>query len=97
MPVEIAGTTVYTLEEIAEKLDVPVATLRTYVDERRPRATRVGRTFRVTSEALRDFLDPGRARELAEPGPGEEDPFLRVIGIGVDGGLTRHIDQGLYA
>lgn len=95
MSIEIAGTTVYTLEEIASRLQVSVATLRTYVDEGRLRASRVGRSFRVTAEALRDFLDPERPPSRPV-GPPEDDPLLRVIGIGSDGELAHGIDDQLY-
>lgn len=96
MSVEIAGTTVYTLKEISSQLGVSVAALRGYIDEGRLAATRVGRSYRVTEEALRKFLGAGRSTRSEAPAPPAEDPILEVIGLGEDGDLSRDLDDQLY-
>ncbi len=96
MSVEIAGTTLYTLKEISQKLDVSVATLRTYIEQGRLKALRLGRNYRVTQEALKDFLQSPVPASVAAPGPPEDDPILQVVGIGSDGNTTRDLDQELY-
>ena len=96
MSVELAGITLYSLKDLAEKLDVSVATLRSYVEQGRLRAIRVGRSYRVTEEALKAFLQSSSASPAYAPGAPEGDPILQVAGIGEDGGLTRHIDRELY-
>lgn len=96
MPVEIAGTTLYTLQEISQQLQVSLATLRGYIEKGRLHAVRVGRSYRVSEEALRAFLQPVPPGELAPPEDPQADPILRVIGIGEDGTLSRDIDSRLY-
>ena len=96
MSTDIAGTTVYTLKEISEQLDVSVVTLRTYIDEGRLKAVRLGRKYRVTQEALQDFLQSRPATSNDEMGLPEDDPILQVIGIGADGKLTQDMDRELY-
>mgnify|MGYP001180330969 CR=1 FL=1 len=96
MSTDIAGTTVYTLKEISEQLDVSVVTLRTYIDKGRLKAVRLGRKYRVTQEALQDFLQSRPATSNDEMGLPEDDPILQVIGIGADGKLTQDMDRELY-
>lgn len=48
---------VYTLEEIAEMLDVTRRTLYTYVKDGKLKAVKVGRSWRVTEENLREYLN----------------------------------------
>ena len=96
MSTDIAGTTVYTLKEISEQLDVSVVTLRIYIDEGRLKAVRLGRKYRVTQEALQDFLQSRPATSNDEMGLPEDDPILQVIGIGADGKLTQDMDRELY-
>ena len=46
----------YTLEEVAELLHVTRRTLYTYIKAGRIQAVKIGRTWRVTDEALREFV-----------------------------------------
>ena len=96
MSIEIAGTTLYTLKEISEQLDVSVATLRTYIEKGRLKAVRLGRKYRVTQEALQDFLQSPSLASNSAIGPPEDDPILQVIGIGADGKMTQDLDRALY-
>ena len=96
MSVTIAGTTLYTLREVSERMSVSVATLRSYIDSGRLEATRVGREYRVTDEALRSFLGLNPAAPADLPSATEEDPILAVIGLGHDGAMSRDTDEELY-
>ena len=95
MSVELAGITLYDLKDLAARLDVSVPTLRSYIEHGRLQARKVGRSYRVTEEALRAFLQPLSA-PVSSPGAPEDDPILQVAGIGEDGMLTRDIDRELY-
>ena len=57
MSIDIAGTTLYTLKDLAALLEVSVITLRSYIEQGRLQATKIGRSYRVTEEALKAFLD----------------------------------------
>ena len=92
---EIAGTKLYTLKEIAPKLGVSVATLRAYIEQGRLSAFRLGRSYRVTEQSLKDFLHGCPTAPPSSLGPPEDDPILQVIGIGVDGKLTRGLDANV--
>ena len=95
MSVELAGITLYDLKDLAGQLEVSVATLRSYIEQGRLQACKVGRSYRVTEEALKAFLQSSSA-PASTPGPPEDDPILQVAGIGGDGALPRHIDRELY-
>jgi len=58
-------------------------------------ALKVGRSYRVTEEALKAFLQSSSA-PTSSPGAPEDDPILQVAGIGEDGTLTHHINRELY-
>ena len=73
-----------------------MAALRGYIDQGRLQAARVGRSYRVTAEALRAFLHPSSGHQDLQPGRAEDDPVLRVIGIGADGNLSKDPDADLY-
>lgn len=96
MSVELAGITLYNLKDLAAQLDVSVATLRSYIEQGRLQAIKVGRSYRVTEEALKTFLRSSSSPPVCSPGTPEDDPILQVAGIGEDGTLTRHIDRELY-
>lgn len=96
MSIEIAGVKVFTLKDLSEQLGVSVATLRAYVDTGRLEAVRVGRSYRVTEEALRRFLGIREAPSTGPAIPAKEDPILRVIGLGEDGELSRDLDREVY-
>lgn len=95
MPVELAGVRLYDLKEISKKIKLNPVTLRGYIEQRRLEAIKIGRSFRVTEDALRAFLLKYKARPRKRLSP-QNDPFLKVIGIGSDGKLTKDIDKALY-
>ncbi len=58
MPVVIGNLTLYTLDEIEDKLNVSRRTLFTYVKTGRLKAKKFGSTTYVTEDALRDYFNP---------------------------------------
>lgn len=95
MPVELAGIRLYDLREMSKKLNLHPITLRGYIEQGRLEAIKIGRSYRVTEESLQAFLLKYKARPRKRLSP-KNDPFLKVIGIGSDGKLTKDIDKALY-
>lgn len=56
MPVQVAGLRLYTLDELSKILEVNKVTLRGYIEKGRLKAVKIGRSYRVTEEDLREFL-----------------------------------------
>lgn len=56
MAIEIAGLKLYNLDELSKILKVNKVTLRGYIEQGRLKAVKVGRSYRVTEEDLREFL-----------------------------------------
>lgn len=48
---------VYTLEEISEKIKIPVITLRKYLKEGTLKGAKIGKHWRITDEQLKEFID----------------------------------------
>jgi excisionase family DNA binding protein len=93
MPIEVAGLKLYNLDELSKILEVNKVTLRGYIQQGRLEAVKVGRSYRVTEEDLREFL-LRRGRGFSK----EEGIELKEIPTGHLGeikeeSLTR---QGIY-
>jgi len=56
MPVQVAGLKLYNLDELSKILEVNKVTLRGYIEQGRLKAVKIGRSYRVTEEDLREFL-----------------------------------------
>jgi len=54
LPTELKS---WTLAELSNELDVGVLTLRRYIGQGRLRAVKVGKSYRVTANALKEFLE----------------------------------------
>ena len=50
---------VYTLDEVADILKLTKRTLYTYIDEGKLKAVKMGKYWRVSDEALREFISIG--------------------------------------
>lgn len=59
MPNELAGVTLYTLPEIADKLNLTVYTIRNYIKAGKLKAIKMGKSYRVEEAALKEFLLTG--------------------------------------
>ncbi len=93
MPVQIAGLKLCNLDELSKVLMVNRVTLRGYIEQGRLKAVKIGRSYRVTEENLRDFL-LNRGRGLSK----EEGIVMKEIpkghlGLVIDDPLTR---ESLY-
>ena len=55
----MAQIKVYTLDEVAEILQLTKRTLYTYVKEGKLEAVKFGKYWRVSEESLRDFINKG--------------------------------------
>ena len=56
MPVTIADSKLFTVEEVATALEVTPQTLRGYINGGRIEAQRIGRAFLIPEDSLRSFL-----------------------------------------
>lgn len=56
MSIEIAGLKLYDLKELSRILKVNRVTLRGYIEHGRLKAVKVGRSYRVNEENLKEFL-----------------------------------------
>ena len=56
MPVQVAGLKLYNLDELSKILKVNKVTLRGYIQQGRLKAVKIGRSYKVTEEDLREFL-----------------------------------------
>jgi excisionase family DNA binding protein len=63
MPTKIGDLEIYTLQEISEELKVTVKTLRGYIKNGTLKAGKIGKSYRVTSDALKEFLERGLDRK----------------------------------
>lgn len=61
MPVQPGPVPTFTLEQISQRYGVCTRTLRNYIKQGRLRATRMGRRYQVTDQALRDFFGENAA------------------------------------
>lgn len=57
MPTTIAGETIYTLKEVAEGLGVHYQTVKGWVAEGKIRASKIGRSYRVTEAELKRLFE----------------------------------------
>lgn len=60
------ATHLFTVEQVAERLNLHVKTVRRYIHDGRLKAKRIGKEYRVTRADLDDFAGADRA---AAPGP----------------------------
>ena len=51
--------TIYTLHEVEEILNVTQRTLYRWIDSGKIKAFKAGRTWRISEEALQEFIDKG--------------------------------------
>ena len=56
MPLQVAGLKLYNLDELSKVLKVNKVTLRGYIEQGRLKAIKIGRSYRVSEEDLREFL-----------------------------------------
>lgn len=57
MPIEIGDIRLYSISELAEKLKLTEVTLRSYLRAGKMRGKKMGTSWYVTEEALREYFD----------------------------------------
>jgi excisionase family DNA binding protein len=57
MPKQVGSITLYPLPELSELLGVTPVTLRQYIKDGKLKARKIGSTYHITEEALREFID----------------------------------------
>ncbi len=62
MAIEAAGVKLYNLKEVSEKVGLSVTTLKAYVGRGTLKARKIGRTWHVSEDELRRFLNEGTTR-----------------------------------
>ena len=68
MPIQVEDITVYNVKEISELLGITQVTIREYIRQGRLRAKKIAGEWRITGDALRDFLSADKI------GDRERDP-----------------------
>lgn len=48
---------IYTVEEVSEKIKIPVETLRKYLRNGKLKGAKIGKHWRITDEQLKEFID----------------------------------------
>lgn len=48
---------VYTLEEVSQKIKIPIPTLRKYLKSGKLQGAKIGKHWRITDEQLKQFVD----------------------------------------
>jgi excisionase family DNA binding protein len=57
MPTQIENIKFYTVQEIAQALQVTPQTVRTYIKQGKIKAQRIGRPLLITESSLKEFLN----------------------------------------
>ncbi|WP_433701625.1 helix-turn-helix domain-containing protein [Nocardiopsis sp. CA-288880] len=92
----------YSVDQVAELLDLHVKTVRAYIRDGRLRATRIGKQYRVRRQDLEEFTGgPLPQPEAPAAGGGrtaEASTVVRVDGIGPDDAsrLTTLVTSSLF-
>jgi excisionase family DNA binding protein len=92
----------YSVDQVAELLDLHVKTVRAYIRDGRLRATRIGKQYRVRRQDLEEFTGGPLPRpEAPAAGSGrtaEASTVVRVDGIGPDDAsrLTTLVTSSLF-
>jgi len=63
MPIQVEDITVYNVKEISELLGITQVTIREYIKQGRLRAKKIAGEWRITGDALRDFLSADKIED----------------------------------
>ncbi len=73
MPIQVEDITIYNVKEISEIIGITQVTIREYIRQGKLRAKKIAGEWRITGDALRDFLSADRTEE-SDMAPNERDP-----------------------
>ncbi|MDZ7772750.1 MAG: helix-turn-helix domain-containing protein [Balneolaceae bacterium] len=80
MPKQVGNLTLYSVDDLHERLDLSKMTIRAYLREGRIRGRKLGVQWYVTEEALRDYFDGPASRGHSSP-PGRRSFRYVVKGV----------------
>ena len=63
MPIQVEDITVYSVKEISELLGITQVTIREYIKQGKLRAKKIAGEWRITGDALRDFLSADKVED----------------------------------
>ena len=63
MPIQVEDITVYNVKEISELLGITQVTIREYIRQGKLRAKKIAGEWRITGDALRDFLSADKIED----------------------------------
>jgi len=63
MPIQVEDITVYNVKEVSELLGITQVTIREYIRQGRLRAKKIAGEWRITGDALRDFLSADKIED----------------------------------
>jgi len=63
MPIQVEDITVYNVKEISELLGITQVTIREYIKQGKLRAKKIAGEWRITGDALRDFLSADKIED----------------------------------
>jgi excisionase family DNA binding protein len=85
-PQQLGQQQFYSVDQVADLLDLHVKTVRAYVREGRLRATRIGKQYRITHGDLAAFTGGALTPSVTAPPPRhvEASSIVQIDGIGSD-------------
>lgn len=81
MPKKIGDLTLYSVDDLHELLDISKMTLRTYLREGRIRGRKLGVSWYVTEEAIREYFDEPQEAQNSTPKKNKNQYRYIVQGI----------------
>jgi excisionase family DNA binding protein len=84
MPKNIGDLTLYSVDDLHELLGISKMTLRTYLREGRLRGRKLGVSWYVTEEAIREYFDEPQPESAANPSKKESPKKLRYVVQGIN-------------
>jgi excisionase family DNA binding protein len=54
---------IYTLKEVADKIKIPIVTLRKYLKDGTLTGVKIGKHWRITEEQLKDFISKNTVKD----------------------------------
>lgn len=80
MPKQIGNLTLYSIDDLHEQLGISKMTLRAYLREGRIRGRKLGVSWFVTEDAIREYFEgPQQSAENEKPTPQEQNPTSEQV------------------
>lgn len=93
MPRQIGDLILYSIDDLSEMLGISKMTLRAYLREGRIRGRKLGVSWYVTEEAIREYFDEPHPQTSASPSSQKKKKFTYVVqGVNDLVSETEHCD-----